>query len=60
MSRQAVYLAHGREAVQLARVAQQGIGGGAPPVVGGGGGGAGGRAGGAPPHGWGVRRAGAA
>jgi hypothetical protein len=33
MSRQAVYLAHGREAVQLARVAQQGIGGGAPPVV---------------------------
>ncbi|KUO13213.1 regulator [Streptomyces sp. DSM 15324] len=33
MSRQAVYLGHGREAVQLARVAQQGIGGGAPPVV---------------------------
>ncbi|MGP4001984.1 regulator [Streptomyces sp. 8N706] len=33
MSRQAVYLQHGREAVQLARVAQQGIGAGAPPVV---------------------------
>ncbi|MFJ8945748.1 regulator [Streptomyces sp. NPDC102395] len=33
MSRQAVYLGHGREAVQLARVAQQGVGGGAPPVV---------------------------
>ncbi|MGK5629887.1 regulator [Streptomyces sp. URMC 123] len=33
MSRQAVYLGHGREAVQLARVAQQGIGGGAPAVV---------------------------
>ncbi|WP_340380501.1 regulator [Streptomyces sp. SS7] len=33
MSRQAVYLGHGREAVQLARVAQQGIGGCAPPVV---------------------------
>jgi hypothetical protein len=33
MSRQAVYLAHGREAVQLARVAQQGIGTSAPPVV---------------------------
>jgi tetratricopeptide (TPR) repeat protein len=33
MSRQAVYLGHGREAVQLARVAQQGIGTGAPPVV---------------------------
>ncbi|MFD4863049.1 regulator [Streptomyces atratus] len=32
MSRQAVYLGHGREAVQLARVAQQGIGS-APPVV---------------------------
>ncbi|WP_405936438.1 regulator [Streptomyces sp. NBC_00726] len=30
MSRQAVYLAHGREAVQLARVAQQGIGAAAP------------------------------
>ncbi|MET9442632.1 regulator [Streptomyces sp. NPDC006610] len=33
MSRQAVYLGHGREAVQLARVAQQGIGGAAPPAV---------------------------
>ncbi|MCF3965535.1 regulator, partial [Streptomyces fuscigenes] len=33
MSRQAVYLSHGREAVQLARVAQQGVGTTAPPVV---------------------------
>ncbi|WP_409472543.1 regulator [Streptomyces sp. HC307] len=33
MSRQAVYLGHGREAVQLARVAQQGVGDSAPPVV---------------------------
>ncbi|NEA89940.1 regulator [Streptomyces sp. SID14436] len=33
MSRQAVYLGHGREAVQLARVAQQGAGGSVPPVV---------------------------
>ncbi|WP_129309521.1 regulator [Streptomyces sp. L2] len=33
MSRQAVYLGHGREAVQLARVAQQGVGTGGPPVV---------------------------
>ncbi|MET8676437.1 regulator [Streptomyces sp. NPDC004647] len=33
MSRQAVYLGHGREAVQLARVAQQGIGSAAPPIV---------------------------
>jgi hypothetical protein len=33
MSRQAVYLAHGREAVQLARVAQQGLGSSAPPAV---------------------------
>ncbi|MEU9579825.1 regulator [Streptomyces chilikensis] len=33
MSRQAVYLGHGREAVQLARVAQQGVGGAAPQVV---------------------------
>jgi hypothetical protein len=33
MSRQAVYLGHGREAVQLARVAQQGVGSGAAPVV---------------------------
>ncbi|GEC08859.1 hypothetical protein SSP24_65140 [Streptomyces spinoverrucosus] len=33
MSRQAVYLSHGREAVQLARVAQQGMGSSAPPVV---------------------------
>ncbi|MBV9024570.1 MAG: regulator [Streptomycetaceae bacterium] len=33
MSRQAVYLGHGREAVQLARVAQQGIGTSAPPVI---------------------------
>ncbi|MFC9289958.1 regulator [Streptomyces sp. NPDC057052] len=33
MSRQAVYLGHGREAVQLARVAQQGVGSGAPPAV---------------------------
>jgi len=33
MSRQAVYLGHGREAVQLARVAQQGVGGSAPPVL---------------------------
>ncbi|ADI10899.1 regulatory protein [Streptomyces bingchenggensis BCW-1] len=33
MSRQAVYLGHGREAVQLARVAQQGMGAGAPPTL---------------------------
>ncbi len=33
MSRQAVYLGHGREAVQLARVAQQGVGASAAPVV---------------------------
>ncbi|MFD6419055.1 regulator [Streptomyces sp. NPDC060194] len=33
MSRQAVHLGHGREAVQLARVAQQGVGTTAPPVV---------------------------
>lgn len=33
MSRQAVYLGHGREAVQLTRVAQQGVGSAAPPVV---------------------------
>ncbi|MBT2400032.1 regulator [Streptomyces sp. ISL-100] len=33
MSRQAVYLGHGREAVQLARVAQQGVGSAAPAVV---------------------------
>ncbi|MFD5498026.1 regulator [Streptomyces sp. GDS52] len=33
MSRQAVYLGHGREAVQLARVAQQGAGNSAPPAV---------------------------
>ncbi|MGW7242044.1 regulator [Streptomyces sp. NPDC054804] len=33
MSRQAVYLGHGREAVQLARVAQQGVGTNAPPIV---------------------------
>ncbi|WP_327291489.1 regulator [Streptomyces sp. NBC_01198] len=33
MSRQAVHLGHGREAVQLARVAQQGIGTGAPAAV---------------------------
>ncbi|MFH9263699.1 regulator [Streptomyces sp. NPDC017546] len=33
MSRQAVYLKHGREAVQLARVAQQGVGSAAPPLV---------------------------
>ncbi|MFD5631961.1 MULTISPECIES: regulator [unclassified Streptomyces] len=33
MSRQAVYLGHGREAVQLARVAQQGVGAAASPVV---------------------------
>ncbi|MCT2593238.1 regulator [Streptomyces sp. N2-109] len=33
MSRQAVYLGHGREAVQLARVAQQGVGAVAPPTV---------------------------
>ncbi|WP_431946366.1 regulator [Actinacidiphila sp. bgisy167] len=33
MSRQAVYLGHGREAVQLARVAQQGVGSGASPAV---------------------------
>ncbi|WP_338676265.1 regulator [Streptomyces sp. SCSIO 30461] len=33
MARQAVYLSHGREAVQLARVAQQGIGTGAPHAV---------------------------
>ncbi|POX45259.1 regulator [Streptomyces sp. Ru71] len=33
MSRQAVYLGHGREAVQLARVAQQGVGTAVPPAV---------------------------
>ncbi|MGW9029235.1 regulator, partial [Streptomyces sp. NPDC055722] len=33
MSRQAVYLGHGREAGQLARVAQQGVGTTAPPAV---------------------------
>ncbi|WP_419994297.1 regulator [Streptomyces boninensis] len=33
MSRQAVYLGHGREAVQLARVAQQGAGSNVPAVV---------------------------
>lgn len=33
MSRQAIYLGHGREAVQLTRVAQQGVGLSAPPVV---------------------------
>jgi hypothetical protein len=33
MSRQAVYLGHGREAVQLARVAQQGVGTAAPQTV---------------------------
>ncbi|MDH2388742.1 regulator [Streptomyces sp. HNM0663] len=33
MSRQAVYLGHGREAVQLTRVAQQGVGSASPPVV---------------------------
>ncbi|MET7647909.1 regulator [Streptomyces sp. NPDC005426] len=33
MSRQAVYLGHGREAVQLARVAQQGVGSSAPHTV---------------------------
>jgi tetratricopeptide (TPR) repeat protein len=33
MSRQAVYLGHGREAVQLARVAQQGVGASAPAAV---------------------------
>ena len=33
MSRQAVYLGHGREAVQLARVAQQGVGSVAPTTV---------------------------
>ncbi|KPI03844.1 hypothetical protein OK074_4840 [Actinobacteria bacterium OK074] len=33
MSRQAVYLGHGREAVQLARVAQQGAGASVPPTV---------------------------
>lgn len=33
MSRQAVYLGHGREAVQLARVAQQGTSSSAPPAV---------------------------
>jgi hypothetical protein len=33
MSRQAVYLGHGREAVQLTRVAQQGVGLAAPPLV---------------------------
>ncbi len=33
MSRQAVFLGHGREAVQLARVAQQGVGSGAPAAV---------------------------
>lgn len=32
MSRQAVHLGHGREAVQLARVAQQGVGASAPPA----------------------------
>ncbi|MGW2544939.1 regulator, partial [Kitasatospora sp. NPDC001574] len=33
MSQQAVHLGHGREAVQLARVAQQGVGGAVPPTV---------------------------
>ncbi|MER6997831.1 regulator [Streptomyces sp. NPDC000410] len=33
MARQAVYLGHGREAVQLTRVAQQGVGSSAPQVV---------------------------
>ncbi|MEU3253951.1 regulator [Streptomyces sp. NPDC006997] len=33
MSRQAVYLGHGREAIQLARVAQQGVGTSGPPLV---------------------------
>ncbi|MFF2145167.1 regulator [Kitasatospora sp. NPDC058190] len=33
MSHQAVHLGHGREAVQLARVAQQGVGTAVPPVV---------------------------
>ncbi|MGI5399508.1 regulator [Streptomyces sp. CA-135486] len=33
MSRQAIYLGHGREAVQLTRVAQQGVGSSAPPLV---------------------------
>ncbi|MFJ9456044.1 regulator [Kitasatospora sp. NPDC101447] len=33
MSQQAVHLGHGREAVQLARVAQQGVGTSVPPVV---------------------------
>ncbi|AWK08182.1 regulator [Streptomyces spongiicola] len=33
MARQAVYLGHGREAVQLTRVAQQGVGSSAPPTV---------------------------
>lgn len=33
MSRQAAYLGHGREAVQLVRVAQQGLGSAAPAVV---------------------------
>lgn len=33
MGRQAVHLGHGREAVQLARVAQQGVGTGAPAAV---------------------------
>lgn len=33
MSRQAVYLGHGREAVQLARVAQQGVGSSVAPTV---------------------------
>ncbi|MFJ6213832.1 regulator [Streptomyces sp. NPDC092296] len=33
MSRQAVHLGHGREAVQLARVAQQGVGAAAPTAV---------------------------
>ncbi|MFF5030136.1 regulator [Streptomyces collinus] len=33
MSQQAVYLGHGREAAQLARVAQQGLGSSASPVV---------------------------
>ncbi|MFJ8075807.1 regulator [Streptomyces sp. NPDC096176] len=33
MSRQAVYLGHGREAVQLTRVAQQGVGPSAPSLV---------------------------
>ncbi|GAA2226238.1 hypothetical protein GCM10010430_01530 [Kitasatospora cystarginea] len=33
MSQQAVHLGHGREAIQLARVAQQGVGSAAPPTV---------------------------